>query len=442
MLFSSIIIILQKMYILVPATMKSICTPALRCLIVALPLLFIFFSQSTLVSAQNTLERISAVERGDKQGHVVRFHLTQAADSFKVVQPTPELIQLKLYGQNIDTTGITKQQPNAVFGGFHLYRMVNGYGVDIELKPGNYFTARAYPDQNGRHLLLGLTTTSLSEITVLTDRIEPIMWSQFSLYNTTEDYSLEDMAADGFFGNSYEDRRFKVIVIDAGHGGHDPGTVNRAMRLQEKDIALAVALKVGEYIEQNLPDVEVVYTRKDDRFVTLSERGLIATRAKADLFVSIHVNAAANPQAYGAEVFFLGLARSPSALEVMKRENTVPNGSNGSLDLSEEDLLVYELTNAGNMAASQRLGELIEEQFRTRAGRRSRGVKQAGLEALWHAATPAVLVELGFLSNPEEARYMSSEYGQSILASAVFRAIRDYKLEYERSLRVSNGSNR
>ena len=421
--------------------MKSICISALRCLLFALPLLFIFLIQSTPVSAQTTLERISAVERGDKLGHVVRFHLTQAADSFKVVQPSPDLIQVKLYGQNIDTTGITKQQPNAVFGGFHLYRMVTGYGIDIELNPGHYFTARAYPDQNGRHMLIGLTTTSLSEITVLTQNIEPIMWSRFSIYNTTEDYSLEDMAADGFFGSGDEDRRFKVIVLDAGHGGHHPGSVNTRMNLMEKDIALAVTLKIGEYLEQNLPEVEVIYTRTDDRYVSLEERGLIATRARADLFVSIHANSTTSPQAYGAEIYFLGMARSASALETMKRENS-PNGSSSSLSLTEEDLLMYELTNSGNMAASQRLGELVEEQFRTRAGRRSRGVKQAGFEVLWRAATPGILVELGFLSNPEEARYMNSEYGQSILASAVFRAIRDYKLEYERSLRVSNGSNR
>jgi N-acetylmuramoyl-L-alanine amidase len=389
-------------------------------------------------SAQTTLERISAVERGDKLGHVVRFHLTQAADSFKVVQPSPDLIQVKLYGQNIDTTGLTKQEPNAVFGGFHLYRMLDGYGVDIELKPGHYFTARAYPDQNGRHLLIGLTNTSLSEITLLTENIEAIIWSRYSLYNNTDEYSLED---DGFFDSGNENRRFKVIVLDAGHGAHDPGTKNDNLRLYEKDIALAVTLKIGEYIEQNLPDVQVIYTRTEDKFLSLRERGLIATRARADLFVSIHVNAAVNPQAYGAEFFFLGLALSQDALDVMKKENSVPNGSNGSLELSEEDLLTYELTNAGNMAASQRLGEMIEEQFRTRAGRRSRGVKQAGFEILWNAATPGILVELGFLSNPEEARYMNSEYGQSILASAVFRAIRDYKLEYERSLRVSNDSN-
>ncbi len=124
----------------------------------------------------------------------------------------------------------------------------------------------------------------------------------------------------------------------------------------------------------------------------------------------------------------------------MKRENSVIELEEGSgpMQLSEEELLIYELANAGNMAVSERLASMIEDQFRTRAQRRSRGVKQAGFVVLWNLPMPAVLVELGFISNPNEARYMASEYGQTILASAIFRAIRDFKVEHDKTVRQNS----
>lgn len=398
-----------------------------------------FSINSIKVVAQPTLERITTHERSDGKGYVIRYHLSALADSFRVVQPEPELIQLIIYADGIDTL---EQQSNRVSGPLSevsIHTFGSAIGIDHYLNAGNYFRANVYPDQNGRHLLLALERAPYSEIEQFTGSIEPLAWAQ--LFPLEEDEISDE---DNSFLRLRDSMDFSVIVLDAGHGGKDPGTENRGMRLMEKDIALEVTLRVGAYIEEHLPDVKVVYTRTEDVFVPLSERGLIATRNKADLFVSIHVNAAENSTtAHGTETFFLGLARSASALEVMKRENSVVDLENGSasLDLSEEELLIYELTNSGNMAISERIATMIETQFSERAGRRSRGVKQAGLEALWHASTPAVLVELGFLSNPQEARFLTSDYGQTIMASAIFRAIRDFKLEYERSLR-GNGRNR
>jgi N-acetylmuramoyl-L-alanine amidase len=168
--------------------------------------------------------------------------------------------------------------------------------------------------------------------------------------------------------------------------------------------------------------------------VDLYERGRIANRAQGDLFVSIHANAARNRQAYGAEVYFLGVAKTEEALEVMKRENSVillEDPSSRSRELTDEELIEYELTNIGYMSSSQRLAELMDRQFSERAGRRTRGVKQAGFIVLFQASMPAVLVELGFISNAQEERYLASESGQAILASAMFRAIRDYKEQLE-----------
>jgi N-acetylmuramoyl-L-alanine amidase len=235
--------------------------------------------------------------------------------------------------------------------------------------------------------------------------------------------------------------KFDVVVLDAGHGGHDPGSLGYG-GVREKEIALNVTKKVGKYIETYLPEVKVVYTRSNDTFVELHERGSIANRAEGDLFVSIHCNAFTNRNAYGSEVFFLGLARTDEALETMKKENSVIRFEENSLktELTEEDILIYELANAGYLQNSQRLAEKIEYQFSERARRRSRGVKQAGFMVLYHASMPAILVELGFISNPNEAKYLSSEYGQDIMASAIFRAIRDYKVAYDASLSSTGGS--
>ncbi|MEX0646785.1 MAG: N-acetylmuramoyl-L-alanine amidase [Balneolaceae bacterium] len=387
------------------------------------------------VFAQPSLERISAIERSDGKGFVVRHHLTEMVDSFKVVHSSPDFLQVSLYSQGLDTADYRAPEPTDVFREISINPFSGGLGIDIFMGAGHYFNTRAYPDQNQKDILLALERASYSEIEANTDNVNPVVWENFD----SDDYSFTE-EEDNRFLNLRDNNNFNVIVLDAGHGGHDPGSMNRSLGLIEKDIALAVTKKVGEYIEQNMPGVEVVYTRKGDEFITLEERGLKAARSNADLFVSIHANSVSTSNASGSEVFFLGLERSESALEIMKQENSVVALENGGEvpKLSEEELLIYELAHAGNIAVSERIAVMVENQFRTRAQRRSRGVKQARFVVLWHASTPAVLVELGFLSNPNEARYLTDDYGQSVLASAIFRAIRDFKLEYDKSLR--NGS--
>jgi N-acetylmuramoyl-L-alanine amidase len=341
-----------------------------------------------------------------------------------------------LYSPGLDTLNFTHPDESAAYDHIDYHKNEKGVGFDIFLDKEIFLKADAYPDRNSNDMLVALEYTSEDEITKITDQTDFIYWHEYRDEPITEFVYAED----DMYVPIRDGREFNTIVIDAGHGGHDPGTMNRQLGLQEKDIALEVALLVGDYIKEHIPDMEVIYTRDDDTFVPLDERGLIATHAKADLFLSIHLNAAGNSRAYGSEVFFLGMHRSESALEIMKRENSVVNleENAGQEQLSEEELLIYELANAGNIAISERIAAMVENQFRNRAQRRSRGVKQAGLMVLWHASTPAILVELGFLSNPNEARYMNSEYGQTIMASAIFRAVRDFKLEYDRSIDHAN----
>ncbi len=389
-------------------------------------------------SAQQELNRVSAVERSDGQGYVVRFHLTEAVDSSKVLQPRANLFQVKLYSENLDTVNFISPKPSSVFEEFTVYNLPSGVAMDIKLHDGHLFNFSSYPDQNGKHMLLALAQTTAENLTGVTDEMAPIQWELMAKGDDTG--SLADS-----FGAEIPDEqrsngsRFEVVVIDAGHGGWEPGA-GGVNGIHEKDVTLAVALKVGEYIEQNIPDLKVVYTRTEDEYVSLADRGKIANDNNGDLFISIHANSFSHSNrirqqsANGAEVYFLGMARSQSALEVMKRENSVVQFETGEIEeLTEEDLLIYELMNAGNMATSQRVAEKIEHQFRERAQRRSRGVKQAGFQVLYEASMPGVLIELGFISNPDEARFLSSEYGQSIVASAIFRSIRDFKLEYDRS---------
>lgn len=395
------------------------------------------FAYLTDLSAQTELNRVSAVERSDGKGFVVRFHLSNAIDSSTVIQPSTDLLQMVIYSPEIDTTNFRYPPTGPVFSDFELFNIPHGIALNIHLTDGHYFNYNTYTDRNGTDHLLALTSTTDSQMTGITPDVAPIDWTLYAgngALDTDFNTDMEDTSENARSNGS----RFEVVVIDAGHGGKDPGTSGG--RIREKDVVLDVALKVGQYITENIPDLKVVYTRTDDTFIELKERGRIANEYNGDLFISIHANAfdhrnrARKQSVHGAEVYFLGMARSESALEVMKRENSVIELESGNMqELTEEDLLIYELMNAGNMSTSQRIAEIIEHQFRERAQRKSRGVKQAGFQVLYEASMPGVLIELGFLSNPNEANYLTSDYGQTIVASAIFRSIRDFKLDYDRS---------
>lgn len=237
-------------------------------------------------------------------------------------------------------------------------------------------------------------------------------------------------------GQSDKSPGFKTIVIDAGHGGKDPGAIGKLVK--EKDVVLPIALKVGEYITNEMPRVNVVYTRSTDIFVPLDERAEIASRVKADLFVSIHANSISNPKIYGAETFVLGLHRSQENLEVAKKENSVivleddyTTKYEGFDPNSMESYIIFELIQNVYLDQSIEVASIVQDQFEKRAGRHNRGVKQAGFLVLRKTAMPGILIEVGFLSNHSEEKFLKSEEGQVYLASAIFRAIRDYKNRFE-----------
>ena len=228
-----------------------------------------------------------------------------------------------------------------------------------------------------------------------------------------------------------------VVVIDAGHGGHDPGAIGKISK--EKNINLKVALKLGNLIKQNCNDVKVVYTRSKDVFIQLDRRAEIANNAKADLFISIHTNALANNRtAKGASTWTLGLAKSDANLEVAKRENSVilyeddyKTRYAGFNPNSAESYIIFEFMQDKYMEQSVHLASLVQKQFRHHCKRVDRGVHQAGFLVLKASAMPSILVELGFISTPEEERYLNTEEGSSTLAKGIYRAFLSYKREHE-----------
>ena len=232
------------------------------------------------------------------------------------------------------------------------------------------------------------------------------------------------------------DSKVDVVVIDAGHGGHDNGTHGKL--LKEKDVALNIALKVGTYIEKNIPGVKVIYTRRDDRYLALDERADIANKNKADLFICIHANANPNTKAFGTETFVMGLHKDEGNLAIAQRENSVilmdenyEERYEGFNPNSPESYILFTLIQSAYQESSLKFAQKVEGQFEKRVGRLSRGVKQAGFVVLWRTTMPSVLIETGFLTNSTEEKFLAGDEGQELIASGIYRAFKEYKNEVE-----------
>lgn len=233
-----------------------------------------------------------------------------------------------------------------------------------------------------------------------------------------------------------EGERISVVVIDAGHGGKDLGA--SVGNIHEKDIALTLALQLGELIKTSYPEIKIVYTRNKDVFIPLYERARIANRNKANLFISIHVNSAEQTNAQGTETFVLGQHRTKENLEVAKKENSVIlleddyNTTYEGFDPnSPESYIMFELIQNEYLEQSVMFASSIQNQFREKAKRIDRSVKQSGFLVLRQIAMPGVLIEVGFISNPKERSFMVSKEGKAELATSIFNAFKDYKKEIE-----------
>ncbi len=233
----------------------------------------------------------------------------------------------------------------------------------------------------------------------------------------------------------------KIIVIDPGHGGIDPGC-NGGGEIWEKEVTLAIGLKVGAILKDSLPNVKVLYTRNTDKTLKLWERPNFANKNNADLFISIHCNANDNTKANGSETYFMGLHKTQGNLDVAKRENSAITFENdykentryGGFDPgSAEGHIIFSLVQNAFMKQSFKFSTLVEEETSKKSKIHTKGVNQAGFLVLWKTAMPSVLIETGFLTNGADRSYLKSDEGQDVIAQGIFRAIKQYKKQLEKA---------
>lgn len=242
------------------------------------------------------------------------------------------------------------------------------------------------------------------------------------------------------YGQSTSDKyKINTIVIDPGHGGKDPGAVSAWGK--ESHLVLAVSKKFGKLVQEHYPDMKVIYTRTDDSFVDLYKRAQIANDAKADFFICIHANSFKNSTPYGTETFVIGQEVTDENMYVVKKENSVILQEDNYLETyggfdpnADETWIVLELFQSSHIEQSLKLAEYIQQSFKNDLKRYDRGVKQAPFLVLWKTTMPSILTEIGFITNPDDAKFLFSEEGQNQIAESLFKAFQKYKTEYEKSV--------
>ncbi len=226
-----------------------------------------------------------------------------------------------------------------------------------------------------------------------------------------------------------------VVVLDAGHGGKDPGAIGSRRTNREKDINLAITLEVGRLLKANCRDVKVVYTRNTDKFLALGKRADIANKAKADLFISIHTNALPKKakKLRGVQSYTLTLNTAEANLEVEKRENSVIQLEEDGEEKwsyntnSAESDIIYEMLQDQHMEQSVDFAKIVQNEMVRTAGRKDAGVRQANLAVLRLTYMPSVLLEVGFISTPSDEQYLMTKNGRNQLAKSIYNAIKKYK---------------
>lgn len=323
-----------------------------------------------------------------------------------------------------DTIAIAQVKPMGAVRQILTFQSPTSVQLTFKVAP-DVVQAEVTPEPGTNNLLLSLRTQSEAEKAELERRRQALI---------REKLEKERSRA-----------KLDVIVIDAGHGGKDPGTIGVG-GTREKDVTIAVALELGKLIEKNLKDVKVVYTRKDDRFIELYRRTHIANEAGGKLFVSIHCNSTERkPSAQnGFEIYLLRPGRTSEAIAIAERENSVIKLEEGYeqryQELTEENFILVTMAQSAFMKYSERFAEVAAEAMAKHLKIKNSGVKQAGFYVLVGASMPNVLVETGYLSNRQEEKVLRSKEGQKKIAEALFEGIKDYKKIYEQALHNGKAS--
>lgn len=402
------------------------------------------------------IERISIEPRADGAGDVIRFHLSDKVRVYSMEQ-AGDLVEVVLYDAQV-ARRMRQANPRGSVRGYSVDRDGDRSIARFTVEPG--VTAQAYADDSNDDLLISLTRQRRASrggagwgggVVARTPRTRPTHRQPQPADNGTStpfEAPVETPAprtrptgpanAEGSVVPIRSNWHLDTIVLDAGHGGDDHGGVGNGT--SDKEVAWGVVSRLGPMLEREL-GVRVVYTRHDDTFVELRERGRIANREGGKLFISVHANAGPST-AYGTETFFLAQRKSDNARGVMERENSVIHLERDPSLYDHYDVegdIMQALAMSAYEQESQMLAGLVEREF-VAAGRHSRGVKQGPFLVLWAASMPAILVETGFVTNPDEARHISSRDGLDETARAIFNAVRAYKQTYDRGLRLADGS--
>ncbi|MEI7812640.1 MAG: N-acetylmuramoyl-L-alanine amidase [Ignavibacteria bacterium] len=290
-------------------------------------------------------------------------------------------------------------------------------------------------------LISGITAKNIGK----NSRIAFAMEEGYSKYESFQEspggdiiISIHNKLLVNFTGSKAKDKwTLKTVVIDAGHGGKDPGAIG-VTSVKEKVVNLGIALKLGRIIQENMPDVKVIYTRSNDKFVELYKRGKIANEKNGNLFVSIHCNSTPikPTNTSGFEIYLLRPGRTKEAVAIAERENSViqyEDNPGHYQKLTDDNFILVSMAHSAFMRYSERFSDILNKQFTKELSLRSNGIKQAGFYVLVGASMPSILVESGFLSNKKDEIYLNSNTGQDNIAESIFKAIETFKEEYDKN---------
>jgi len=342
------------------------------------------------VKANGTLIKIEITKKGVKYTHSIE----------------KDVLYLNLAGLTCDEQTIAKIAPRGLVKALKVRTIEKNTQLAFKLNEG-YSTTEVFHDTGTDDLIITIHNKLLSGASI-------------------------DLTRD------IEKWNFNTVVIDPGHGGKDPGAIG-INGVNEKDINLAIALKIGDLIEKNLTGTKVVFTRSTDKFVELYKRGKIANESNGKLFISIHCNSTPKKPTSrtGFEIYLLRPGRTSEAINIAERENSVieyEDNPSRYQELTDENFILVSMAHSSFMRYSEQFSDLLNKQFTKSLSIPSQGIKQAGFYVLVGASMPSVLIETGFLSNPKDAKYLSSKSGQQSIAESIFSAIQDFKISYDQAL--------
>ncbi len=384
----------------------------------------VLVSDSVIQAAPAKLSyNITGVDVEEKNnGSLLRIHSIEKLHDVERFQQENEWLYLTIPGGRADTVALAKKFPSGIIKKIVPIQSATSLQLSFQLR-NKIGASEIMEDQGSSDILVSLHIAE-ENITPPPKRVEK---------KHNDDFLAQ-------IEKQKKKWKLDVVVIDAGHGGHDPGAIG-VIGTREKDVALGIALKLGSMIEKHLSDVKVVYTRKTDRFIELYRRGQIANEAEGKLFVSIHCNSSERKPSSnnGFEIYLLRPGKTEAALHIAEKENAVVKLEKDFEDryqeLTEENYIILTMAQSAYVKQSERFAEMLEEQMEDKLVSQSRGVKQAGFFVLVGASMPNVLVETGYLSNIKDEKFLRSPGGQYVVAESIFNGIKKFKGEYERKLR-------